>query len=150
MIAFGACKKEKTEPADDTTGGSGASNGLVVEQVNNSLITKATATWCGPCGSWGRKARSGRRRRPPAGSCRGRSGHRHPRRISWPEEPPGQRRRNPGPGPRRGPGAASGGCDGRHPGAWTSRHAIHTAIARQRCRAIIPTADRKKIPKKDH
>ncbi len=54
MIAFGACKKEKTEPGtDDTTGGSGASNGLVVEQVNNSLITKATATWCGPCGAWG-------------------------------------------------------------------------------------------------
>lgn len=52
MIAFGACKKENKEPGTSDNG-AGTAVGLTVEKVNNSLVTKATATWCGPCGSWG-------------------------------------------------------------------------------------------------
>jgi len=55
MIAFGACKKEKTEPADDTTGGN--SGPAAIAATQQSTIFYMSGNWCGPCGLYGAPAK---------------------------------------------------------------------------------------------
>ena len=45
MIAFGACKKEKTEPANDTTGGN--SGPAAIAATQQSTIFYMSGNWCG-------------------------------------------------------------------------------------------------------
>ncbi len=44
---FTACKKTETPPA---------AAGINVVQVQNALVVEPTATWCGPCGTYGKPA----------------------------------------------------------------------------------------------
>lgn len=50
VSAFTSCKKEE----DGNNNGGG--NQVNVTQVQNALIVEPTATWCGPCGTYGRPA----------------------------------------------------------------------------------------------
>lgn len=51
-LVFGSCKKAEEEaPAPDTS--------QEVVQSQNSLIVEPTATWCGPCGTYGKPATDG-------------------------------------------------------------------------------------------
>lgn len=50
VSTFTACKKE------DTGSNNGGGNQINVTQVQNALVVEPTATWCGPCGTYGRPA----------------------------------------------------------------------------------------------
>ena len=57
LTIFSSCKDDGSAVVvDDTTKKTEENTGpepIVVQEVNMSLINKLTATWCGPCGSWG-------------------------------------------------------------------------------------------------
>src|ERR1700752_2435008 len=48
VLSLTNCKKETTAPPANT----GAPS-ITVAEENTALVNKFTATWCGPCGSWG-------------------------------------------------------------------------------------------------
>ena len=47
LMSIWGCKDEETTPAPP------ADATINVAQQNMGLYSKITATWCGPCGSWG-------------------------------------------------------------------------------------------------
>lgn len=51
VSAFTSCKKE-----DTSSNNGGGGNPINVIQVQNALVVEPTATWCGPCGTYGRPA----------------------------------------------------------------------------------------------
>lgn len=59
-LVFTGCKKDDSTDPITTGGGNGNTTGddnktpeLVVPTTSVPIINKLTATWCGPCGSWG-------------------------------------------------------------------------------------------------
>ncbi len=48
---FIGCKKDEVK--NDDSNSNNTASGLMVEKKNTSLVSKTTATWCGPCGAWG-------------------------------------------------------------------------------------------------
>jgi len=52
VILLSNCKKEDEKPAAND-GNKTGNTAIEVVQKNTSIFGKLTATWCGPCGSWG-------------------------------------------------------------------------------------------------